>query len=379
MDFQLSEFEDRTERAQRLMHDHYSHEGMDALLLISEPEVRYFTGFRTLFWHSPTRPWFVIVPATGKPIALVPEIGRALMRATWLDDIRSWSSPHQSDDGMSLLVDALRPFSKIGLMMGRESVLRMPLADFRTINSALPGAEFVDASPLIAELRFVKSEAEIALIRQMCRITCDAFDRAPHLFRADQPLDEAFRRFKIELLKNGAEDVPYLVGGTGRFGYDDVISPPNSGPIRNGDVLMLDTGSTLKGYFCDFDRNFSVGEPEDAVKRTHETLWQATEAGLKAARPGATCADIFHAMQNMIDGSDGNVGRFGHGLGIQLTEPPSIIEWDQTVMKEGSVITLEPSMIVQEGCMLVHEENIVIRDGCAELLTRRTAREMVRI
>ena len=65
MDFGVSEFEQRTQRAQRLMND----AGLDALFLTSEPEVRYLTGFRTLFWQSPTRPWFVIVPASGKPIA----------------------------------------------------------------------------------------------------------------------------------------------------------------------------------------------------------------------------------------------------------------------------------------------------------------------
>ena len=200
--------------------------------------------------------------------------------------------------------------------------------------------------------------------------------RLQNCFTKASPLDEVFRAFKIELLKRGAEDVPYLVGGAGKLGYDDVISPPGVQPLCKGDALMLDTGSTLKGYFCDFDRNFAIGEPADAVKRAHETLWLATEAGLATARPGTTCAEIFHAMQKVIGGSGGNVGRYGHGLGIQLTETPSLIGWDQTVMKEGAVMTLEPSMMVEGGGMLVHEENIVIRDGGAELLTRRAAREM---
>ena len=113
MDFPVSEFEARTERAQRLMQA----AGMDALFLMSEPEVRYFTGFRTLFWQSPTRPWFVVVPANDKPIAVVPEIGGPLMRATWLDDVRTWSSPHADDDGVSLLADALSSYSAIGMMI----------------------------------------------------------------------------------------------------------------------------------------------------------------------------------------------------------------------------------------------------------------------
>ncbi len=372
MDFDTAEFEQRTARAQELMHT----AGLDALFLMSEPEVRYITGFRTLFWQSPTRPWFVVVPAQGKPIAIVPAIGEPLMRTTWLDDIRCWSSPDADDDGISLLRSVLAEFSNIGVMMGRESQLRMPLSDFQKLQVDLAGTSFVDASPVIAELRFVKSEAEISVLSEICTIACNAFDQAGHLFHIGQPLNEAFRAFKIELLKQGAEDVPYLVGGVGRLGYADVISPPDSRQLNKADVLMLDTGATMKGYFCDFDRNFCLGDPENAVKQAHETLWLATEAGLQTARPGASCADIFNTMREVIGSRGGNVGRYGHGLGIQLTETPSLIDWDETILREGAVITLEPSMNVAGGDMLVHEENIVIRDGAPQMLTRRTPQQM---
>jgi len=372
MDFPVTEYEARVERAQRAMRE----ANMQALLFTTEAEVRYFTGFRTLFWESPTRPWFLVVPAKGKPVAAIPEIGASLMGETWIEDIRTWPSPVKEDDGISLIADLLQGLSNIGMPMGRESRLRMPLADFQALRHKLHASSFVDCMPLISALRFVKSEGEIDIIRKICGIACDAFDEAPKLFRAGQSMDDAFRAFKIELLKQGADDVRYLVGGKGPLGYDDVISPPSAEPLNNGDVFMLDTGATLNGYFCDFDRNFAIGAASDAVKRAHETLWQATEAGLEAARPGATCADLFAAMENVIGGSGGGVGRYGHGLGMQLTEYPSIIEWDETVMVEGAVMTLEPSMPVEGGGMLVHEENIVIRDGAPELLTRRAPREL---
>lgn len=386
MDFDTSEFEQRTQRAQKMM----SEAGLDALFLMTEPEVRYFTGFRTLFWQSPTRPWFVIVPSFGKPIAIIPGIGEPLMRQSWLEDIRCWSSPDANDDGFSQLKHSLGEFSRVGVMMGRESQIRMPLSDFQRLRLDLTGTRFLDASQLIADLRFVKSEAEISIISDICRIACNAFDQAGNLFQVGQPLNEAFRAFKIELLKQGAEEVPYLVGGAGQLGYTDVISPPDSRPLRQGDVLMLDTGATLNGYFCDFDRNFCLtggggggggsrsngSWPHDAVRQAHETLWLATEAGLAAARPGVTCAEIFTAMRKVIGPEGGNVGRYGHGLGMQLTETPSIIGWDNTVMREGAVMTLEPSINVPGGHLLVHEENIVIRDGAPQLLTRRTPREM---
>jgi Xaa-Pro aminopeptidase len=359
---------------------------LDALLFTTEPEIRYFTGFRTLFWQSPTRPWFLIVPSAGKPIAVIPEIGAHLMACTWLDDIRTWASPHASDDGVSLLSQALSHAGRIGIPMGRESSLRMPLNDFQRLQDSLTTSEFGDATALVQQLRMVKSEAEIAKHAAACTIASRAFAAASGLFFEGQALNEAFRSFKIELLKQGAEDVPYLVGGAGPGGYDDVISPPDSQPLVRGDVLMLDTGATLQGYYCDFDRNFAIGDANDTAKKTYRTLYEATEAGLAAARPGARCADVYHAMAKVIDAAGGKVsgvGRFGHGLGMQLTEAPSLISFDDTVLKENMVITLEPSMgmgiatnvNVDTGNgiqkIMVHEENIVVRDGAPQLLSER--------
>ncbi len=69
--FATSEFEHRLQRAQRHMHAHR----LDALLVTSPPNFRYFSGFDSQFWESPTRPWFLVVPAEGRCIAVVPEIG----------------------------------------------------------------------------------------------------------------------------------------------------------------------------------------------------------------------------------------------------------------------------------------------------------------
>jgi len=190
---------------------------------------------------------------------------------------------------------------------------------------------------------------------------------------------DIFRTFKTLSLKAGADDVAYLVGGLGEGGYGDIISPPSERQSRNGDVLILDTGASFDGYFCDFDRNYVFGDTTDAAKRAHEVVWQATEAGLTAARPGNTCADLFNAMQRVMDagGAMGNdVGRLGHGLGMQLTEWPSNTPTDMTVLKPGMVMTLEPGMTFAKGKVMVHEENIVIHDGAPEMLSRRAPANM---
>ncbi|ASJ74314.1 aminopeptidase P family N-terminal domain-containing protein [Granulosicoccus antarcticus] len=101
--FDLSEYETRVRKAQKLMVE----ADLSALLIMSEADLRYFSGFHTQYWQSPTRPWFLIVPVEGKPIAIIPEIGAALMRQSWIDDIRTWAAPAPDDDGISLLHDAL--------------------------------------------------------------------------------------------------------------------------------------------------------------------------------------------------------------------------------------------------------------------------------
>tara|TARA_Y100000815_G_scaffold2504_1_gene2277 strand:+ start:25510 stop:26646 length:1137 start_codon:yes stop_codon:yes gene_type:complete len=371
-DFPRAEFESRLATIQTRMHG----ANLDALFFTSEAEMRYFTGFRTLFWQSPTRPWFLVVPRSGMPVAVIPEIGAELMRSAFVGEVRSWASPHPDDDGLSLLADALRPHARIGMMMGRETGLRMPLADFETLRTGLCGCEFTDATAIVQRQRMVKSEAEIALIGEICSIASKSFEAAPQLFREGQTLSDAFRAFKIELLKNGAEDVPYLVGGAGQGGYGDVISPPGENWLEAGDVLMLDTGATLRGYYCDFDRNFAIGHASADARLAHDTLWRATEAALAVARPGATCRDLFEAMAAIVGDNGGDVGRYGHGIGMQLTEPPSLAGFDETVVQPGMVITLEPGVRIGPDKIMVHEENIVIRDAEPQLLTRRAPRDV---
>ena len=377
--FDEAEFAARTARAQRQM----ALAGIAGLLLMSEPEVRYFSGFQTLFWQSPTRPWFLFVPATGKPVAVIPEIGAALMRRTWLDDIRTWSAPAPADDGIGLLADLLTPLAQggavLGVMKGHETHLRMPLGDWGRLMAMLPGLRIADATSLVQRLRMVKSEAEIDKLRHICAIGSAAFDAVPEFAFAGLPLDDLFRAFRRAAIGSGADDAPYLVGGAGQGGYADVISPPTSRPLQPDDVLMLDTGCVWDGYFCDFDRNWAIGRADDTARRAHDVLWRATEAGIDAARPGNSCRELFIAISEVIaemDDSGGDVGRLGHGLGMQLTEQPSPAMFDKTELAENMVLTIEPSLSYGDGLMMVHEENIVVRAGGAELLTRRAEAEL---
>jgi Xaa-Pro aminopeptidase len=185
---------------------------------------------------------------------------------------------------------------------------------------------------------------------------------------------------RIDMLKSGADSVKYLIAGSGPDGYDSIIMGPTDRKIEAGDVLIIDTGTVYDGYFSDFDRNFAFGRPSEATRNAYRAVYAATDAGFEAARPGATTTDVYNAMWSVMEaaGALGNeVGRLGHGLGIQLTEWPSITAFDNTPLVPGMVITLEPGMTYAPGKSMVHEENIVITASGAEYLSIRCTSEII--
>ncbi len=361
--FALDEYQTRLAVAQARM----DAAGLEALLLTTEPEIRYFTGFLTRFWESPSRPWFLVVPVSGMPIAVIPSIGAALMAQTWVRDIRVWPAPDPEDD--TLLAATLREVGgPIGIPSGPESYLRMPLSAFAAVKTA-SALKFTHDHGIVAALRAIKSEAEIAKIAHACAIGGRAFERVPEIAREGALLSGVFRDFQRLLLEEGADLVAYIAGGAGPDGYGDVISPASDMPLAQGDVLMLDTGAVWDGYFCDFDRNYAVGAASGNAALAHAQLAEATQAGLEVARPGARACDVYSAMATVTGAGEGS-GRLGHGLGMQLTEGLSLIPQDRTELRPGMVITLEPGVTTGPGTIMVAEEDIVIREGGAQRLTR---------
>jgi len=376
--FAKEEFEQRLIRAQKIMKSYK----LDGLLITSPQNIRYFTGYDSQFWESPTRPWFVVVPSSGKPIGIVPEIGESEFKKTWLDDIKSWPSPRPDDEGISLvkstLDDLQKIYGQIGAEFGKEMAIRMPVRDLLKLKEIIK-TNIVDGSDAIWDMRMIKTNNEIERIKFICSIASDAYNSLPAKLAIGDTERAAVNKLKIDILNRGADNVPFMPGISGPGGVSQIVCGPSDRILENGDILFIDTGSTFDGYFCDFDRNFAFGSVSSDVERVNEVLWQATEAGIKAAVPGATTLDVFNAMNKIIEdgGAIGNnVGRLGHGLGLQLTEPPSHRPEEKTIIKENMVLTIEPGMEYEKDKMLVHEENIVIHKDSAELITKRAPREI---
>ena len=382
--FTPREFELRVERACKLM----TREKLDGILVTSETNVEYLSGFTTQFaWNTPSRPWYFLLSRNGRGAAIIPEIGLSNWQTTsWVEDVMTWPSPRPRNEGLDLVAGAVgrlrARFGAIGVELGPESRLGMPVADFLRLRTMIRPVRMRDGSTLMRELRLVKSKAEIARIRHVCSLASDTFDALPGFFEPGDTESDLVRKFQADILLRGADKTPYTAIGSGRGGYTSIIAGPTNRRIRDGDIFLIDTGSKYGGYFCDFDRNYSVGKIGAEVARVHELLYRATDAGIAAARPGNTAADVFAAQARVLEEAGmklGNVGRFGHGLGKILTEPPSNKPGDLTPLEPGVVLTIEPNAMFGRGKILVHEENVVVTADGPELLSRRAPREMVRI
>ena len=379
--FKLKEYENRLEKAQSLMHLNQ----IDILLITSEHFMRYFTGFSTQFWQSPTRPWYLIIPIKGLPKAVIPDIGLSAMQKTWIKEIYTWPSPKPKDEGISLISRVINEipskFNIIGAELGKEMSLRMPLKDFFLLKSTL-SRKIIDASSILWELRLIKSNAEIDKIKHICKIVSNSFENLPSLINKGDTERDIAKKMKIDLISRGADSIPYLPVISGEGGVSQIINEPSNRVIKNGDILFLDTGSTFDGYFCDFDRNYAIGKASKIVNDVYEVLWIATQNAIEIAKPGLPLYKLWSVMINSLNKylpNNFSKGRFGHGFGLQLTEPPSITFDNDMKLEENMVLTIEPSVEFKLGKTLVHEENIVIKEKGTELLTSRAPYKIIEI
>lgn len=377
--FSMKEFELRLIRAHQYMNDNK----LDALLITTPQNFRYFTGFDSYFWESPTRPWFLTIPNGKEPIAIVPSIGEGALKKTWIKSIYSWVSPNPNDEGVSILGKTLsnlkNKFGNIGIESGRESTIRMPFKDFVTLREKVHNFSFVDGSESLWSLRMIKSNEEINRLKFICKITSDAYEELYNNINIGESERSICNKFKIDLIRRGADHTFFMACASGKNGYEQIIFDPTDSVLDKEKVLFIDTGSTYDGYFCDFDRNYAFGKANDKIHKAYKATWDAITKGIEVAKPGNKCSEIFEVMNKILEnaGSSGNgVGRMGHGFGLQLTEPPSNMKNDDTELKPGMAITIEPVYEFESGKMLVQEEDIIITEDGNDIITTRSPTEI---
>ena len=245
------------------------------------------------------------------------------------------------------------------------------------LHRLLPGAIFVSATDILRKMRVIKSEEEIALMRQAGAITEAAFAAICQQLKHGMTELEVVSEVDYQLRKHGSLGPSFTTSlycsGPDhplRFGQREEtwkrqLQPPVS--------ILFDFGAIYEGFCYDFGRTVFFGEPDDEYKRIYDLVMASQAAGIAALRAGdMTAAAVDAAARQVIEA--GGFGkefrhRLGHAIGMDVHEPPFLTATDHTVVQEGMLFTIEPS-ITQFNTFSARVEDVVVaRKGGGEPLT----------
>lgn len=246
------------------------------------------------------------------------------------------------------------------------------------LNALLPGATFVSASEVLRPLRVVKSEAEVAVMRRAGEITeaafaatCEKLEHGMTELDIVSEVDYQLRRrgslgpsFVTSLYNSGPHHP--LLFGRREATWRRVLSPPVS--------ILFDFGAVLDGYCYDFGRTVFFGEPDREMREIYRLVMAAQGAGIAAMRADrATAAEVDRVARDII--VEAGYGekfrhRLGHGIGLDVHEPPFLTAGDETLLREGMWFTVEPSITRFDTFSARVEDVVVVRPDRGEPLTR---------
>lgn len=382
--FPKPEYESRWERARERMRA----AGLDALFITEAGNFTYFSGGHGDFSFS--RPTIMVLPQKGNPLLIVHDFfEHSQQRESWVDDIRTYSSFG------ALPFDMLKATceelglntGRIGAELGTEQRLGLPYNDFVRITQELPGADFSDASDLFWELRMVKSKAEVEYMRKACSISSQAFNTCFKSIRPGMTEKDAAKIIYDTAVEAGGTAV-WTLSNSGPYNYESGFLPnPSEHVLEKGNLLWLDTGCKVNGYSSDFSRIAAIGEPSSDQKKMYEIVNGISDTAVEAIRPGIKASDLSRLCNREFEKAglkeiwgDGDCSsaqsnraqRVGHGIGMATTEPPHIALFDDTELKTGMVVTIEPTVVTKYGHFNIESNVLVTEDGPEVLSTATT-------
>ena len=245
------------------------------------------------------------------------------------------------------------------------------------LQAILPDATFVSATQMLRALRVIKGEDEIEIMRRAGALTEAAFA-------------DVLKQLKIGVTELDAiTEVDYQMRKHGSLGPSFTTSMYNSGPnfplmmggrdhswnrkMEAPMSLLFDFGAVLDGYCYDYGRTVSFGAPTDEFRRVHATIMSSQAAGIAALKAGEmTCEQVDAAARKVVE--DAGYGkefrhRLGHAIGVDVHEPPFLTKTSTTVVQEGMLFTVEPSIMNFNTFSARIEDVIVARPGGGEKLT----------
>jgi len=247
-----------------------------------------------------------------------------------------------------------------------------------SLNAILPGASFVSATDILREMRVIKSEDEIEMMRQAGAITEAAFADVLSNLKLGMTELEVISEVNYQLRKHGSLGPSFttslynsgpnhpLLFGQREETWKRVLNPPVS--------ILFDFGAAYQGFCYDFGRTVFFGEPDAEFLRVYELIMQSQAAGVAAMKAGsATTTQVdAAARQVLVDAGYGEEfrHRLGHGIGMDVHEPPFLTDGDETPVQEGMLFTVEPSITQFNGKYSARVEDVVVaRPDGGEKLT----------
>ena len=329
----------RMARAQQLMGEH----GRDAIFVDAGTTLNYFAG---LHWWNSERTMGMLLPKSGDPVYIVPafERSRTQEQIRIGSDVRTWQ---ENESPYALIANVMREHHAGTGVLGIED--RVPFYRATEIGKALPQAKLVEATPVTAGCRAIKSPAELALMQ----IACDA---TLSVYRAVwEGLEPGMTQHQVLAWVDAAYQRMGLRGEASINVGKYTAQPHGSNEpqhIVEGTPVMLDDGCYVEGYQSDLTRTFTLGKASDKMKRVFDIVRKAQQAALAAAHPGATMESVDAAARKVIVDAGYGPGykyfshRLGHGIGMDMHEWYYLVGGNTRRIEVGMTFSDEPGIYI---------------------------------
>jgi Xaa-Pro dipeptidase len=389
--FTAEELTTRRDRARALMRE----DGLDALMVTGDFSAGM--NYYYLSGHLPrdyqlnySRPHVMVLPRDAEPFLYVYGINAANARsASSMDDVEPYSPPFSGRDLARALERRGLASARIGAELGVDQRVAMPVLELRALEAALPHASLVDATDLIWRLRMLKSPAEVALIAQADGINDRSLRAAFGRTRPGDSEADVGRRVGAAMVEAGAYRPPYaqaLIVSQAKsraLGHASrMLGPSPDFTLERGDLLFVDSGAVVSGFWGEFNRMAVVGGPTDRQRRHHDAIREiVTRSVDEALGPGRSFREVIEMMVGFYrdlgypdDQFADYVGppfmHLCHGLGLASSEPPFVRLDSSAELEPGMALSCE-AYLRDEGMTYGSEEDVVITDNGCRVLSER--------
>ncbi len=358
----------RIDKAQRLMRE----KGVDALWLDVSTSLTYFTGLKL---RRTERAHGAILPARGDIVYLSPafEVEKLRTMITFGDKVVQWE---EDEDPTALVIDTVR---SLGIDKGTIGVDEAtPFFTFDGLRRAGNAFTFSNGADVTGACRRIKSDHELALMQTAKNITLAAHKAAARIMREGITTTEVQAFMVAAHRKLGSEsDPPFNAVLFGEAtAYPHGVPYPQT--LKDGDMILIDTGAPIDGYFSDITRSYVFGTPTKRQRDIWNLEKTAQAAAFAAAKPGNRCEDVDNAARSVINGAGFGPGyatpglphRTGHGIGLDVHEWPYLVKGDRTVLQPGMTFSNEPTICIYGEFGIRLEDHMYITETGASWFTQ---------